>query len=164
MNRTFCSILALTLFVLLGPSNPASARMEPGEMRFGAGLGLRSTDEGLTFSAGATFGVFALQGLESGVDLYFQAGGSSATLFALSGYVRWVVLPDAFLSPYVRLGGGRLFIQDMGDAWLLSAGGGLVYWIGEWYGIDLGADYRWHLFADEIAGGFDTRIGLMFVF
>jgi hypothetical protein len=156
-------LAALVGLALVAGSAPAGARMEPGDLRLGAGLGLRSTEAGVMFAAGASFGVFVVHGLEPGIDFAFQTGADSPTLLALSGSLRWVMLPELSLSPYLRAGGGRLFLVDFEDAWMATAGAGLVYWIGPWYGLDVGADYRWYFFPDETIGGFDIRFGLIFL-
>ena len=155
-------VTAALLAMVISTPAPAADRMNPGDLRLGAGLGLRSTYERLTFSAGASFGVFIVPELEPGLDLNFQTGADSPTLLALSGTLRWVILTYGFLSPYLRVGGGRGFLLGLDDAWMLSAGGGQVFWIGQWYGLDLEVSYHW-TFSDETIGKFDIRFGLMFV-
>ncbi|MBN2498736.1 MAG: hypothetical protein JXR96_29365 [Deltaproteobacteria bacterium] len=149
-------LLALPLVLAAGE---AQARLEMGTLRLGLGLGLRSSSTGLTFAASGTFGVFALKGLEFGVDTHFQAGGDSPTLGILAGYGRYVVLPDYPVTPYALAGGGHLFVEGP-DAWVVSAGGGVLYFFHEMLGLDIGVEYRWFFFPEETLGGFDVVLGL----
>jgi hypothetical protein len=55
--------------------------------------------------------------------------------------------PDLDIIPYIKAGGGRLFIEG-DDAWIVSVGGGLLYMFGPWYGIDIQGTYMWFFFPE----------------
>ena len=154
-------LTALTLLLL---ATPASARFEAGTFRFGAGLGLQGSPGGVIFSLGASGGVFVLKGLDVGVNTVFQTGGDIPTQFLATGGIRFIPLPDLTLTPYIRAGGGRLFVEG-DDAWTISAGGGLLYMFGPWYGIDLQGTYMWFFFpGEDPIGDWYITAGLVLLF
>jgi hypothetical protein len=154
-------VLVATVLCVCGP---AQARFEAGTIRFGAGLGLRGTPEGAVFSLGASGGVFLLHGLDLGLSGVLQTGGGEDTLFLLTGDLRFIPLPDLELTPYLEVSGGRLFVE-WDDAWVVSAGGGLLYLFGPWYGIDLGVGYRWLIYPDDsVTGDYTVQMGVVMLF
>jgi hypothetical protein len=138
-------ILLFSAIMLLAA--PAQARFEQGTFRFGAGMGLYGTSEGVVFSFGASGGVFVLKGLDLGVSAVLSTGGDYPTQVATTGGIRFIPLPDLNITPYLKAGGGRLFIEG-DDAWIVSVGGGLLYMFGPWYGIDIQGTYAWYFFPD----------------
>ena len=155
-------LLFFTTLMLLAA--PASARFEQGTFRFGAGMGLQGSSEGVIFSLGASGGVFVLKGLELGVGTVFQTGGDIPTQFLATGGIRFIPLPDLMLTPYIRAAGGHLFVEG-DDAWTVSAGGGLLYMFGPWYGIDLQGTYMWFFFpGEDPIGDWYITAGLVLLF
>ena len=163
MTRRITPFLpAVSALVLL--ATPAQARFEAGTIRFGAGLGFQGSPEGVIFSVGASGGVFVLKGLDLGVNTVFQTGGDIPTQFLATGGIRFIPLPDLMLTPYIRAAGGRLFV-DGDDAWTVSAGGGLLYMFGPWYGIDLQGTYMWFFFpGKDPIGDWYITAGLVLLF
>jgi len=165
MNRIRLFFCLALFFALLLSSTQARPHFEQGDLRVGAALGLRGTEEGVSFSIGGACGFFVLDGLELSIEPLFQTGGGEPTLFMLTADVTFIPLTDLVIAPYIRGGGGRLFVLEGVDAWIASAGGGLIYLFGPWYGIDIGGGYRWFFFPeDEIAGSYYVRAGLVLLF
>jgi hypothetical protein len=165
----FATVGLMTACMALTIGGPARARFETGTMRVGAGLGLRGGDDGVTFSIDGSFGFFVLHGLELSISPLFQTGGGEPTLFLLEGGLRFIPLPDLQLTPYIQAGAGRLFVIDQFDAWMVSAGGGLLYLFGPWYGIDISGGYRWFFWPaddskDNSSGTYYIQIGLLLIF
>ena len=157
-TKTPVFLAILTLILLTAP---ARARFEAGTFRFGAGLGLQGSPGGAIFSVGASGGVFVLKGLDLGVSTVFHTGGIP-TQFVATGGVRFIPLPDLMLTPYIKAAGGRLFVEG-DDAWTVSAGGGLLYMIGPWYGIDLQGTYFWLFFpGEDPISDYNITMGLVF--
>ncbi|HUU03031.1 MAG TPA: hypothetical protein VM425_16480 [Myxococcota bacterium] len=159
--------MAACLVLTIG--GPARARFEMGTMHVGAGLGLRGGDEGVTFSFNGSFGFFVLHGLELSISPLLQTGGGEPTIVLLEGGLRFIPLPDLELTPYLKVSGGRLFVIDEFDAWMVSAGGGLLYLFGPWYGIDISGGYRWFFWpaddsTDSTSGTYYVQLGLLLLF
>lgn len=153
----------LTTFLLSLPSI-TRARFEAGTFRFGAGLGLRGSDQGAVFSFGAAGGVFVLKGFDLGISGLLQTGGETGTLFLLAADVRFIPFADLDLTPYIKASGGRLFVE-WDDAWMVSAGGGLLYMFGPWYGIDLSVAYRWLIYPEgDPEGNYDVQMSILLLF
>jgi hypothetical protein len=160
-NKKTPVLLAILTPILLAA--PASARFEAGTFRFGAGLGLQGHEDGIVFSLGAAGGVFVLKGLDVGISTVLHTG-DIPTQFLATGGVRFIPLPDLTLTPYIRAGGGRLFVEG-DDAWTVSAGGGLLYMFGPWYGIDLQGTYMWFFFpGEDPIGDWYITAGLVLLF
>jgi len=70
---------------------------------------------------------------------------------------------------YLNAGGGRLFVVNELDAWMVSVGGGLLYLFGPWYGIDISGGYRWFFWpadesSDTTTGTYYVQLGLLLLF
>jgi hypothetical protein len=164
MKNTFTYFLATLIFLSIMPNN-ATARFEPGTLRFGAGLGFEGSSEGTVFSFSGSGGVFVLKGFDVGLNAMVQTGGSSPTLFMLTGDLRYIPLPDLYITPYIGTNVGRVFIDQHDDAWIVGVGGGLLFMTGGWYGIDLGASYRWFFFPGvDPEGSYNLRVSLLLLF
>jgi hypothetical protein len=158
------AIPALMITVMMLSPISARARFESGTFRFGAGLGLRGSDQGAVFSFGASGGVFVLKGFDLGLSGLLQTGGEAGTLFLLAADVRFIPFADLELTPYLKASGGRLFVE-WDDAWMVSAGGGLLYMFGPWYGIDLSVAYRWLIYPEgDPDGNYDVQVGVLLLF
>ena len=140
------TLLVSVFLVLLAAT--ASARFEQGTFHFGAGMGLRGSEGGAVFSLGVSGGFFVLKGLDLGISTVLHTGGDIPTQCMTTGSVRFIPLPDLVFTPYIKAGGGRLFIEG-DDAWTVSVGGGFLYMMGPWYGIDLQGTYFWLFFPGE---------------
>jgi len=162
--QTMIRIVVITALLFVGLS-PARANFEQGTMRVGAGMGLRGGSDGVTFSFSGSFGFYVLKGLGLSISPLFQTGGGDPSFIMLTGDIRYIPFPDLELVPYINGGGGRLFVFDYIDAWVVSAGGGLIYLFGPWYGLDMGAGYRWYFFDEEdVQGSYYINIGLLLIF
>lgn len=94
-----------------------------------AGFGMRSRDEGYTFTLGATAGYFVLPGLEPGLTTDLTFGGKIDTEWTLLPFLRWIPYRSYSFSPYVKGTGGALFIfgDETAKVPLLGGGGGIVF-------------------------------------
>ena len=162
-HETRLRVLVFLSLICLGNAS-AFARFEQGTYRVGASLGLRGTDDGVEFSLGGAFGFFLLDGLDLGLSTVVQTGGVDPTLVYLSSDLRFIPLPDLQVTPFLKTSGGRLFVIDFVDAWLVSAGGGLIYLMGPRLGLEIGAGYRWYFYphGDPISTYY-LQMGLMFL-
>ena len=152
------------IVALLAGLSPAQANFEQGTMRVGAGMGLRGGDDGVTFSFSGSFGFYVLKGLGLSITPLVQTGGGEPTLIMLTTDLRYIPFPDLHIAPYIDGGGGRLFVFDYSDAWVASAGAGMIYLFGDWYGLDMGAGYRWYFFPEDTQGSYYVNIGLLLIF
>ncbi len=153
----FLSIICLS-------TTSAFARFEQGTYRIGASLGLRGTNDGIEFSLGGAFGYFLLDGLDLGLSTVVQTGGVDPTLVWLSADLRFIPLPDLQVTPFLKTSGGRLFVIDYDDAWLVSAGGGLIYPLGPRLAVEIGAGYRWYFYpSQDPISSYYLQMGLMFL-
>jgi len=157
---------SVIFFLLLAVSLPyasVQSRFEAGTLHFGGGMGLRGSSQGAIFSVSASGGVFVLKGLDLGITTWLQTGGDLPLMFMLTADTRFIPFPDFYLTPYIHTAGGRLFTKG-DDAWVLSAGGGLLYLTHDIYGIDFGVGYRWFFFPEEVLDSYYLQVGLIILF
>lgn len=145
-------------------------RLEPfGQhtMNAGFGLGLGRSDGGFSMGIGGTFGYFVIDGLEPGVDLSVTFGEDDPVVVSLMGYLRWVFWRAYPFSPFLKVQGGRWFITDWPDISVVGGGGGFVYFLSRWAGLQAEVLVL-HLIPDEGACPDDTctvpSFGLSFGF
>jgi hypothetical protein len=129
-------------------------------MNVGLALGFGAGGGSTSFTVGGAFGYFVLAGLEPGLELEVTFSSDRPTLTSLLPYLRWVVWRSYSVSPYLKVQGGRWFISDdYGDLWVVGGGGGLVFFLGRRYGIQLEALY-FRLLPGDILGDYTVSAGL----
>lgn len=130
------------------PATPAPTLLEPprpfdrGSLDLGLIVAI-STGGEVAVTLGGNFGYFVLPGLEPGLQVDVTFGSNRPTVTSLLPYLRWVFYRSYVLSPYVKLQGGRFFIEGADDLSGIGGGGGLVFFLTRVAGIQLeGMVYR----------------------
>lgn len=144
------------------PPLPFGQHSMNASLALGFGVG-----DGAAFAVGGSFGYFVIDGLEPGLDLDATFGEEQATVVSLLPYLRWVPWRSYPLSPFLKVQGGRWFITDYPDISVVGGGGGFVYFLNRWAGLQVEALVL-HLIPDEGACPDDTctipSFGLSFGF
>ncbi len=144
------------------PPRPFGRHTMNASLALGFGVG-----DGAAFALGASFGYFILDGLEPGLNLDATFGEDRATVVSLLPYLRWVPWRSYPFSPYLKVQGGRWFITDYPDITVVGGGGGFVYFLNRWAGLQVEA-MALHLIPDEGSCPDDTctipSFGLSFGF
>jgi hypothetical protein len=178
MHRPRPWLALLGLLATASPAGPAAAAPpapapEPqrpfarGSLDLGLVVAVSAGQE-VAFTLGGNFGYFVLPGLEPGLQVDVTFGANRPTVTTLTPYLRWVVWRSYALSPYLKLQGGRWFIEGATDLTALGGGGGLVFFITRSAGLQLeGVVYR--LFPGDAcpangctAPSFGLTVGLYF--
>ena len=125
------------------PPRPFGQHTMNASLALGFGVG-----DGAAFAVGGSFGYFVVDGLEPGLDLDASFGEYQATVVSLLPYVRWVPWRSYPFSPFLKVQGGRWFIVDQPDVSVVGGGGGFVYFLSRWAGLQVEALVL-HLIPDE---------------
>ena len=104
--------------------------------------------DGAAFALGGSFGYFVVDGLEPGLDLEATFGEDRATVVSLLPYLRWVPWRSYPFSPFLKAQAGRWFITDYPDISVVGGGGGFVYFLSRWAGLQVEALVL-HLIPDQ---------------
>jgi len=153
----------LVLAVVLAGSSPASARFTPYDVDLGLTLAFGRSSAGSIFGLGLRGGVFVLPGVETGISSFYQTGSGAPDLAQLSGLLRLVLLPDRALTPFAMGTAGRLFTEGA-DAWIFSAGGGLIQLLSERLALEIALFRRWYLYPEETLTDWSGNGGLLVLF
>jgi len=157
--RVLTGIAALAAVLSL-PAAAAAKLLEPGQVRFGFGLGGSRSSLSVGGSAGYVVNPHLVPGIHAGVTF---ADPDSATAGAgITAYL----LEDAGVNPYVDVSGGRLFVGGgLPDAWTASVGAGVMLVQGRHLGLSIGIVHGWVWFDDGRSGSGtwpDVGVGLYY--
>jgi len=119
-------------------ATPAPSRVPPvlrnglrspfsrGRWNIGGGISGGGSGGSLLGQASLNIGYFVVNKTEVGVSTSLQFGGGSS-LLAVLPYFRYILFQSPLLSPYVRVFGGRYFVKDVADPYVLGGAVGTYY-------------------------------------
>lgn len=106
----------------LGQRTPFSR----GRWNIGGGISGGGSGGSLLGLASLNIGYFIVNRAEIGVSTSLQFGGGSS-LLAVLPYFRYILFQSPLLSPYVRVFGGRYFVKNVPDPYVVGAALGTYY-------------------------------------